>query len=751
MLERAMVAFLLLNGAAGLLAIAVAGATPARAGVAEFALRVLCAYLLAIHAAVLGAGLAGWLTPSGAGAVLGAALLAAAWRARRRAPREAPGPAATAGGRPPAAADIYVVLAALGAAVTWAWPHLWGATRLWIWDDYTYHMVYPALWLREGAIAAAPAAHAFTMQAWYPLGASVVAAWFMLPFHGVRGEALAWVSLTGPLYAAIALCASATVLTRLRCGPAAWALPAVLLFTSHRIGVMASSFSDADLAAAATLFAALAFAVPGPRADDPAAVRADGGYAALLAGVAIGIKVTAIIPALVVLLLVLARAVWTAGPRRAAGRRRRLAGLRVAMAAGGILGVSCAVTGAYWYVRNLVHTGNPLYPAAFLGWPGSRFPDTTLREYAERYGVARALADALAVYLDWPRFHAIVAALALVGLVGWLAWRRSAATRPRACFAVAALAVFAGMLLALPGTPYSAGNGMTFRSGFIHWDSMRYVALLPILGWTAAGFLLDVGPGPRGPRAAAGVAIASAAMLLSGRPPVDRVPALLALAVAAALASPLPVRRLIGVARRTLPRARRPRAGSTPGDQRSAARGLSCHAPRRWGAVPGRRSMAAAAVALLLTALVLVRHGAKSAATAAAIHGEPLFGAAAAVLDRQPAGARVAIFGDQWVFPAFGARDHLTPVRLDGQGRVATGAVGDAMQPGPLAAEPSAFAANLRAAGVDVVVVVHLPHPGRSPARPSQEAALAQDGGIRLAHRDGAVTIWTVDRATASR
>jgi len=42
----------------------------------------------------------------------------------------------------------------------------------------------------------------------------------------------------------------------------------------------------------------------------------------------------------------------------------------------------------------------------------------------------------------------------------------------------------------LPTMPYSAGNAMTLRSGLVHWDSMRYVALLPLLGWTALGATL---------------------------------------------------------------------------------------------------------------------------------------------------------------------------------------------------------------------------------------------------------------------
>src|SRR4029453_7320487 len=51
------------------------------------------------------------------------------------------------------------------------------------------------------------------------------------------------------------------------------------------------------------------------------------------------------------------------------------------------------------------------------------------------------------------------------------------------------------ILVLLPSMPYSAGNAMTFRSGFIHWDSMRYVALVPLIGWAALGFVIDGGAG----------------------------------------------------------------------------------------------------------------------------------------------------------------------------------------------------------------------------------------------------------------
>jgi hypothetical protein len=146
--------------------------------------------------------------------------------------------------------------------------------------------------------------------------------------------------------------------------------------------------------------------------------------------------------------------------------------------------------------------------------------------------------------------------------------------------------------------------------------------------------------------------------------------------------------------------------------------------------------------ALVVGALVLGRHGAKAAATATAMHREPLFGAVVAVLDQQPAGTRVAVFGDQWIYPALGARGHLDPLRLDGNGRVATSPIGDAMGPIDLTVDPATFRINLRVSGVNVVVVVHQPHPGRSAAWPSQHAALEALADARLLHRDGAAAVW---------
>ena len=171
---------------------------------------------------------------------------------------------------------------------------------------------------------------------------------------------------------------------------------------------------------------------------------------------------------------------------------------------------------------------------------------------------------------------------------------------------------------------------MTFRAGFVHWDSMRYVALAAFLGWVALAFLIDAGAGAGRARAMAGSLVA-AASLVSAPDPLLRSPGLLiAMAVVAAVVERID---------------------------------HWC----RWRVAIRPVALAACAVALI-GALVLWRHDEKAGATAAAVYGERFFGGAARVLDGQPPGTRVAVYGDQSVFLTAGAHDHLEPVRLDRDG-----------------------------------------------------------------------------------
>jgi hypothetical protein len=378
------------------------------------------------------------------------------------------------------------------------------------------------------------------------------------------------------------------------------------------------------------------------------------------------------------------------------------------MRTGLVFALTWALTAGYRYARNVLHTGDPAYPAAFLFWPGATFPETTLVEYARRYGFQRTMVDTLRVYLNWPRLHALLAVAGLAGLAVWLVLHRRVLTRAQRYFGGGALALAATILILLPAVPYSAGNAMTFRSGLVHWASMRYVALVPILGWVALGFVL--GSGVRAGKTIAALLVAAAALLTSGNDTLASPAALVVLAIGAAV---MPHPRLLA---------------------------------DRWRALPLRRDvLAVSAGALAVAGIVAWSHGTKAAATAAAFHGEPLFGGAAAVLDRQPEGTQVALSGDQLVYPGFGERDHLRPVRLDGDGRLARTLIGDAMAPSELTVAPPTFRANLQASGIGLVVVVHLPHPGRSLEWPSQQATLEAMEGARVLYQDRSVAVWRLE------
>jgi hypothetical protein len=147
----------------------------------------------------------------------------------------------------------------------------------------------------------------------------------------------------------------------------------------------------------------------------------------------------------------------------------------------------------------------------------------------------------------------------------------------------------------------------------------------------------------------------------------------------------------------------------------------------------------------VVAGFVVLVHGRKAAATDAALVAEPLFGGALAALAAEPPGTRVAVFGDQWIYPAFGPRHDLHPVRLDRDGRPASTPIGDEMEPAGVTVDPATFRENLRAAGIGVVVIVHLPHPGRSAEWPSQHAALEASADARLIHRDRASAVWVLD------
>jgi hypothetical protein len=304
-----------------------------------------------------------------------------------------------------------------------------------------------------------------------------------------------------------------------------------------------------------------------------------------------------------------------------------------------------------------------------------------LIEYARRYAWIGSN-DALEVYLNWPRAQspARPAGLGLVArLVGRITTGRGGTCARRRHSLRARLA----------GRRFR-GNAATFRSGF-HWDSMRYVAIVLLLGWSALGVLVNAGASAGHWRILAATVIAAVGVMTSG---------------AHWLTLPLAATALVGAV--------------------------------VWARLPGFatasvpvRALAAGAGVMAATAILVWSHDAKATASRVAFYGDPLFGAAAAVLDRQPDGTRLAVFGDQWIYPAFGDRLHLWPVRLDREGR--TLPIADAMEPDRTVTRPPPVPARCGGVGSSWSPA----HPGSRPLPDPARRAEATAAHFSIATRSG--------------
>ncbi len=192
----------------------------------------------------------------------------------------------------------------------------------------------PAWWARAGALELVP----LTYQAYYPANAELFALWFVVPFPTdalANASVLVWMAL---VVLACATIAHEQDLARL---PVALAL-ACFVF-SPEIGFFAESYCANDLAVAGLGMTMLALAwtggTPGPRGRSL--------LSGLAAGLALGTKVSVAPQVLLV-------AVWFGSTRLGSGAGRK--GLAAFLA--GVL-----LAGSSWYARNLLLTGNPVYPA----------------------------------------------------------------------------------------------------------------------------------------------------------------------------------------------------------------------------------------------------------------------------------------------------------------------------------------------------------------------------------------------------
>lgn len=245
-----------------------------------------------------------------------------------------PRPAATR--RIPQAAVIGAVSVALLLLFLWAGPVLTSLHRgMTNGDTVWYHMPFAVRFVQDASITGLQFTGGSYLTWFYPANCELVHSFgILLAGHTdvlSPDISLAWLALAllaawcvGRPYGAGALSVAALA----------------LLLGSRLIVEREPGMAHTDVAGIAFLLAAAAVLVSGERAS-----RLDGGclaIAALAAGLAVGTKLTLLPPIAVISIAVV---VWSRGWRLKAGA----------------IWLGClTLTGGFWYLRNLVHAGNPL-------------------------------------------------------------------------------------------------------------------------------------------------------------------------------------------------------------------------------------------------------------------------------------------------------------------------------------------------------------------------------------------------------
>ncbi len=576
-------------------------------------------------------------------------------------------------------------------------------------DDLSYHAVQPAHWIVHQRLTLGFG----TYQSYYPHGSELLALWLMLPFRsdGMVGfAALVWL--------AVAVLAITGIGRSLGAPRGASLLPAVVFLASAPVLRRLNTFSATDLAAPAAALAALAFlALPVRRARDGKAHTLgwrDVVCAGLCCGLAFGAKAS-MLPLAAILAVWL---VWRVAREETTG---------VALGKAGALTLASLVTGGYWYIRNAVLTGNPLFPVAVGPLAGPFGPeDQAPSKLSTWFADPPPGTDwgVLGDYVfDWP---VGLFALSVIGYTAGLAWlgRGNVESEPKGDRGLGGLLLFVGAALALafPFSPFSATSEWP---GAPLQAQARYVLLSYLVGVALLGRSF-AGQGPNARLWAALVllmataAFAATVSASGGEAPRALTLALLAIGGAGALST------------------------------------ASWRGGTAWR--PGRLAAATAVVLALLAVLQPVKAGRADAGFPAAVTGAdtaapprdmaPLIQA----LEELPEGSRVAWFqpNPSFCYWAFGRRLQLDPVLVDADGNPRPplhrlwrdGAdqpwwtlAGSVAEP---PTEPDLVVARLREAGVEWVVITRW----RGDEGPPQRAAVAEAQEVEKVHEDGVSALW---------
>jgi Dolichyl-phosphate-mannose-protein mannosyltransferase len=231
-----------------------------------------------------------------------------------------------------AAALAALLLAALIDAIFEARPEF---------DALWYHLPIPVQWLQAGNIRIVPFVAPSLPVGTYPANGELLDLWFLLPVHKDFLVQLASIP-------AVALSATGVALLARTLGarPHAAAASALLVLTLPPVLLTQVGTNLTDLFMAGAITASAAFLARFTRGEQ----MRDG----VLAGMAAGLAVGARYQALIAVLPLVAIGISSLIARRQSAARL----LRIGVAATAVL----VSFGGYWYIRNWLTTGDPLYP-----------------------------------------------------------------------------------------------------------------------------------------------------------------------------------------------------------------------------------------------------------------------------------------------------------------------------------------------------------------------------------------------------
>ncbi|MCU1350812.1 MAG: family glycosyltransferase, 4-amino-4-deoxy-L-arabinose transferase [Acidimicrobiales bacterium] len=240
------------------------------------------------------------------------------------------------------ARSTYVALAAVGLVVIvvaqWFDRSVFASGgTLRDFDTLRYHGPFAATWVQQHGITHVLHTSSEAQETFFPANAELYDTYGILTFGGdllTPFRNVAWLVLS--FFAA--WCAGRRV-------GSAWAAVAAMavVWSTPLLSSIEPASAKTDVVAVALLVAAAALLLHAlPRGDGPPDLAVLG-IAGLAAGLAVGTKLTVLVPLGIV----------ATGAVLAVGRGRRMRAL-------GVLAGSMFVTGGFWFVRNLAWVGNPL-------------------------------------------------------------------------------------------------------------------------------------------------------------------------------------------------------------------------------------------------------------------------------------------------------------------------------------------------------------------------------------------------------